>query len=165
MGINDNLSKEKIMSFQSVEDIVRFAIDKEQEAVAFYEDASNQESYSGAKKAFEDFAKEEQKHKALLEGFLTGETNLSEYKFEWITDIKRSNYIEDMEYEKGMAYPDILRLAMKREEKALQLYRDLSEKTDNAELLKILKVLRQEEAKHKLALETIYDDHMAELGD
>ena len=64
-----------------------------------------------------------------------------------------------------MAYPDILRLAMKREEKALQLYRDLSEKTDNEELLKVLKLLRQEEAKHKLALETLYDDHMAALGD
>mgnify|MGYP003775616483 CR=1 FL=1 len=153
------------MSFQSVEEIVRFAIDKEQEAIDFYEDASTQESYSGAKQAFEDFAKEERKHKSLLEGLLTGETKLSEYKFEWITDIKRSNYIEDMEYEKGMVYPDILRLAMKREEKSLQLYRDLSEKTDNAELLKVLKLLRQEEAKHKLALETLYDDHMAEMGD
>jgi rubrerythrin len=165
MGINDNLSKEKIMSFQSFEEIVRFAIDREREAIAFYEDASNQETYSGAKKTFKEFANEERKHEALLEGLITGETRLSEYKFEWIPDIKRSNYLEDMTYEKGMAYPDILRLAMKREEKALQLYRDLSQKTDNEELLKVLKLLRQEEAKHKLALETLYDDHMAELGD
>lgn len=153
------------MSFQSFEEIIRFAIEKEKEAVAFYEDASHQETYSGAKKAFEEFANEERKHEALLEGLLKGEKKLSDYKFEWIPDIKRSNYIEDMDYEKGMTYPDMLRLAMKREEKSLQLYRDLSEKTDNAELLKVLKLLRQEEAKHKLALETLYDDHMAKLGD
>ncbi len=153
------------MSFESVEEIVRFAIDKEREAVAFYEDAGKQEEYSGAKKLFEEFANEERKHEALLEGLLTGETRLSEYKFEWITDIKRSNYLVDMFPEKGMSYPDILRLAMKREEKALQLYEDLSEKADDPELLKVLKVLRQEEAKHKLALETLYDDHMANLGD
>jgi len=153
------------MSFQSFEEIVQFAIEKEQEAVAFYEDASRQEPYSGAKKTFEEFANEERKHEALLKGLLKGEKSLSEYQFKWIPDIKRSNYIEPMEYQKGMSYPDILRLAMKREERALQLYRDLSEKTDNAELLNVLKMLRQEEAKHKLALETLYDDHMAKMGD
>ncbi|MDQ1333299.1 MAG: hypothetical protein QG552_249 [Thermodesulfobacteriota bacterium] len=153
------------MSFQSFEEIIRFAIEKEQQAVAFYEDASRQETYSGAKKTFAEFANEERKHEALLEGLLKGEKTLSDYQFKWIPDIKRSNYIEDMEYQKGMSYLDILRLAMKREEKSLQLYRDLSEKTDNAELLKVLKLLRQEEAKHKLALETLYDDHMAKMGD
>ena len=153
------------MGFQSFEEIVRFAIGKEREAVAFYEDASKQETYSGAKKLFEDFANEERRHEALLKGLLAGDAKLSEYTFEWIPDIKRSNYMEEMPYEQGMSYPDILRLAMKREEKSLQLYRDLYEKTDDPQLLETLKILRQEEAKHKLALETLYDDHMAQLGD
>jgi rubrerythrin len=153
------------MSFQSFEEIVNFAIEKEKEAVAFYEDASHQETYSGAKKTFEDFANEERKHVALLEGLLKGETRISDYTFEWIPDIKRSNYIEDMDYEKGMSYPDILRLAMKREEKSLQLYNDLAQKTDTDELITVFMMLSQEEAKHKLALETLYDDHMAQLGD
>jgi len=153
------------MSFQSVEEIIAFAIDKEREAVAFYEDAAGQETYSGAKKTFEDFAKEERKHEALLEGLLRGETPLTEYKFKWIPDIKRSNYIEEMTYEKGMSYPDILRLAMKREEKALRLYNDLARNADKEEIIKIFKMLCQEEAKHKLALETLYDDHMARMGD
>ena len=153
------------MSFQSFEEIIRFAIDKEREAVAFYEDAAKQETYSGAKKTFEEFAQEERKHEALLEGLLKGETQLAGYKFKWIPDIKRSNYMEDITYEKGMSYPDILRLAMKREEKALQLYNDLASKADKEEIIKLFKMLSQEEAKHKLALETLYDDHMAKLGD
>jgi rubrerythrin len=54
---------------------------------------------------------------------------------------------------------------MKLEEVSLKLYNDLARKTDNKDLIKVLKLLCQEEAKHKLALETLYDDHMAELGD
>jgi rubrerythrin len=153
------------MSFESFEEIINFAIDKEKEAVAFYEDAAGQEPYSGARETFQDFAKEERKHQALLEGLLKGETTVADYEFEWIPDIKRSDYMVDLEYEKGMPYTDILRLAMKREEKSLQLYNQLSRKTDKADQIEIFKMLSQEEAKHKLALESLYDDYMATQGD
>jgi rubrerythrin len=56
-------------------------------------------------------------------------------------------------------------LAMKREEKALQLYNDLLDKADSEDNRTLFKVLCQEEAKHKLALESMYDDYMAEMGD
>ncbi len=153
------------MSFKSIEDVINFAIAREKEAVAFYEDAIKQESYVGARKTFEAFATEERKHVALLEGFLRGETKLTDYTFEWIPDMKRSNYMVDLTYEKGMSYPDALRLAMKREEKALALYNELKEKVDEKELVRVFKMLAQEEAKHKLALETLYDDYMAKQGD
>jgi rubrerythrin len=66
------------MSFESIEEIIDFAVEREKEAVAFYEDAIKQESYVGARKTFEAFATEERKHVALLEGFLRGETRLTE---------------------------------------------------------------------------------------
>ena len=153
------------MSFQSFEEIIRFAIEKEKEAVNFYEEAGSLDPYAGAKEIFKGFAGEERKHQALLEGFLKGEKAVSDYKFDWIPDIKRSNYLVDMEYEKGMHYTDALRLAMKREEKALALYNDLQKKVEKEELVNIFKMLAQEEAKHKLALETLYDDYMAKQGD
>ena len=71
----------------------------------------------------------------------------------------------DLKYQDGMNYTDILRLAMKREEQALEMYNELQKKTDNPEQIKLFKVLCQEEAKHKLFLETLYDDFMAEQGD
>jgi rubrerythrin len=71
----------------------------------------------------------------------------------------------DLTYQDGMSYTDILRLAMKREEQALKMYNELQKKTDNEEHIKLFKVLCQEEAKHKLFLETLYDDYMAEQGD
>jgi rubrerythrin len=153
------------MRFDSFEEIVSFAIEKEKEAADFYKDASSREIHSGAKKTFADFVKEERKHQTLLEGILKGEIKLSDYKFEWIPDIKRSNYMVDLDYEKGMPYADILRVAMKREEKSLQLYNDLEEKTEKGELKELFKMLSQEEAKHKLALETLYDDQMEKMGD
>jgi rubrerythrin len=91
--------------------------------------------------------------------------SLEDYKFKWITDIKRSDYLVDLEYEEGMPYNEILLLAMKREEKALKLYNQFLEQADTEEAKKLFKVLCQEEAKHKLALETIYDDYMAGMGD
>jgi rubrerythrin len=116
---------------------------------------------------FAEFAVEEQKHEKILQEFKTKgiAKSLEDYKFKWITDIKRSDYLVDLEYEEGMPYNEILLLAMKREEKALKLYNQFLEQADTEEAKKLFKVLCQEEAKHKLALETIYDDYMAGMGD
>lgn len=153
------------MDFNSIEEIINYAIKREKEAVEFYEEISKQEDFSGARETFEGFAKEERKHQAMLEDFSINKEKIAEYKLEWITDIKRSDYLVDIEYEKGMHYTDILRLAMKKEEKALKLYNDLMQKTDNENVMKLFKVLAQEEAKHKGFLEGLYDDYMAEQGD
>jgi rubrerythrin len=71
----------------------------------------------------------------------------------------------DFEYQKGMAYNEILMIAIKREEKALSLYNQFQEQADTETGKNLFKILCQEEAKHKLALETMYDDYMAQMGD
>lgn len=144
-----------------------FAIGKEKEAVAFYTGLSKEESFSGASKMFEEFAAEEQKHQKMLEEFKSRGVAVAVqgYRFKWISDIKRSDYVTDLEYRPGMGYRDILMLAMKREEKALKLYNDFLSREDSEAGKSLFKVLCQEEAKHKLALETMYDDYMAKMGD
>ncbi len=151
------------MEFESFQDIVDFAIEKEKEAKAFYEEVSETESLAGYRELFKEFAAEEAKHVTLLESI--GKKGIEKYKFKWIPDLKRSNFLVDIEYEKGMGYKDMLHLAIKREEKALALYNDLQDKSDHEELKNVFKVLCQEEAKHKLKLETLFDDYMAEMGD
>jgi rubrerythrin len=155
------------MKFDSLDQIVDFAIEKEKEAAEFYQSISEQESFSGTKQMFAEFSSEEKKHEDLLVKFkTTGVTeSMSDYQLKWITDIKRSDYTVDLEYTPGMAYNEILMLAMKREEKALALYNDFLDKADTEDGKKLFKILCQEEAKHKLALETMYDDYMAEMGD
>ena len=109
--------------------------------------------------------KEEKKHESLLKDLQNNKGLVEEYNFKWIPDMKRSDYMVEMKYEDGMNYTDILRIAMKREEKALKMYNALQKKTNNPDHIRILKVLCQEEAKHKLFLEGLYDDYMAEQGD
>jgi len=155
------------MEFENLAAILDFAIQKELEAAEFYTNISKEEAFSGAGEMFEEFAREERKHQRMLEDFKTRglSASMEDYKFKWITDIKRSNYVVDLEYRRGMGYNEILLLAMKREEKALQLYNDFLKKADSEESRTLFKVLCQEEAKHKLALETLYDDYMAQMGD
>jgi rubrerythrin len=155
------------MDFKNLKEIVDFAIDSEKEAAEFYETASREEGLSGSKQMLLEFAEQERKHQELLEKFKReglGDS-LKNYEFEWITDIKRSDYVDDVEYKPGMAYHEILLLATKREEKALKLYNELLRQADSGDAKLLFKMLCQEEAKHKLALETMYDHYMAEMGD
>ena len=155
------------MQFKNLEDIIDFAISKEREAADFYRSVSEQENFSGKKEMFLEFAAEEGKHEALLKDLKSGKAGptLDGYKFKWITDIKRSDYVDEIEYQPGMAYNEILMLACKREEAALKLYNECLANADNDDAKKVFKMLCQEEAKHKLALETMLDDFMAEMGD
>ncbi len=155
------------MDFNNLDEIIDFAIAREVEAEEFYKSISEQESFAGKKQMFLEYAAEEKKHQKLLEDLKSGKMgkNLDDYKFKWITDIKRSDYVHEVEYTPGMAYQEILMLACKREEKALALYNELQVKAETEDAKRVFKILCQEEAKHKLALETMYDDYMAEMGD
>jgi rubrerythrin len=153
------------MDFKTIEDIIAYAVEKEREAAEFYETLSRKEAFSVAKKTFAEFALEERKHEALFADLGNNVEKLDAYEYKWIPDIKRSNYMTELTYEPGMAYVDILRIAMKREEQALRFYNDVAGKVEDEQFIKVCKFLAQEEAKHKNILETIYDDHMAEMGD
>lgn len=149
------------MNLKSVDDILVYAIEKENEAVKFYTDLSNKENFKSVKETFQGFAKEEQKHADLLSGLSTDKSKVNDYELKAIPDLKISDYLVEAEYKEGMFMQDILRIAMKREEQAVKLYKDLAGKTKNGEMIKVLNMLAQEEAKHKLGLETMYDDFLA----
>ena len=104
------------MKFDSLEAIVDFAIEKEKEAVEFYSGLARDEAFSGNKEMFTDFAKEEHKHQKLLQEFRAkGFTQaMRNYKLKWIKDIKRSDYVVELEYRKGMAYNETLMIAIDR---------------------------------------------------
>jgi len=153
------------MDFKSFEAVVDFAIKKEKEAVEFYKNIAAQAPFPSVKETLLGFAKEELKHQAKLESLKKNDLKIGDYKFTWIPDLKRSDYIVDVAYDKRMSYVELLRLAMKREEKSLKLYNELIGKVEKKELLTVFKILAQEEADHKLKIETLYDDFMAKQGD
>lgn len=156
------------MDFNNYQSIIDFAIEMEVEAASFYDEASRDETRVETKKMLLEFANEERKHKNLLQNLdCKGECTLAtkDYKFKWITDIKRSNYMIDIAWQKEMSYSDILLYAMKREERALALYNELLMKSETETAKNIFKILCQEEARHKQGIEKLYDEYMAQMGD
>jgi len=60
------------MQFETVKDIIKYAIAREIEAAEFYEDASQQEMFSGSREMLLEFVQQERKHQAMLEKLLEG---------------------------------------------------------------------------------------------
>ena len=150
------------MKFGSVDEILNYAIDREKEAVEFYASLADQATRASLKETFARFAKEEGKHVTLLSDISGNKEKIDAYEFKKITDLKISDYMVEVEYEEGMPMPEILKIAMKREEKAVKLYGDMADQTDHVDAKKVFQILVQEESKHKLALESMYDDYLAD---
>ena len=108
------------------------------------------------KQIFEDFAKEEQRHKAKLEGIKKDkEFKPTDKK---VLDLKLADYMVDVDVEGELDYQKALTLAMKKEKAAFMLYSDLADAATDPNLKNTLLALAQEEAKHKLRFEIEYDD-------
>jgi len=146
------------MEEKKFSEIIQFAIQKEIEAVDFYRRASQVVKYSGTKDLFLDFSKQEEGHKKMLENL--DMEKVARAKIERIPNLKISDYLVDTEFRPDIPYPDILRIAMKREEHSIKLYNDLKPLDGDEALTKLFNFLIQEETKHKYQLEKIYDDEI-----
>ena len=143
-------------AWESVDDLLGFAIDKEQEAIEFYADLAEKTDRTAMKSVFQEFAAMEQGHKTKLEKVRSaGSLTPSSAK---IPDLKISDYLVDIEPSPDLDYQQILTLAMKREQSAQNLYGDLAAATEDPAIRDLMLALSQEEAQHKLRFETEYDD-------
>lgn len=142
--------------FKSIDDILDFAINAEQEAVDFYNQLATSSKTEDMQHVFTDFAHEEMGHKASLTKIKTE----GSYQFEniEIVDLKISDYIVDVKPSPEMSYQDALILAMKKEKAAYKLYNELAKRANNEELENIFISLAQAESRHKLRFEIEYDE-------
>ena len=142
------------MRLNSLDEILRFAIRKEADATAFYRMAADR-SDPGIRKTFEELVKEEEGHKKKLEGFDLKKIEQMELKE--TKGLGLSEMLEDVPYRPDMSYADLLRMAIKNEEKSQKLYTSTSQIVIEPMLKKLLLILGQEESTHKERLEKIYD--------
>ncbi|MFH1739324.1 MAG: ferritin family protein [bacterium] len=143
-------------NLKTVDEILDFAIGKEEEAAQFYADLAGRVEKEWMRKIFEQFSHEEQGHKAKLLGIKKGKT-LAPAAGK-VLDLKIADYLIDAEPNPEMEYQDALIVAMKAEKAAFRLYSDLAASTDDKTLQQAFQALAQEEAKHKLRFEIEYDD-------
>jgi len=143
------------MKLDSLDEILKFAIRKEADAAAFYKMAADR-SNPGVKKTFQELAKMEEGHKRKLEGFdpkKIGQMELKETKGLGLGDL-----LEEVPYSSDMSYADLIRMAIKQEEKSQRLYLTTEKMVTEPSLKKLLLILAQEESTHKEQLEKIYDE-------
>jgi len=145
-------------AFGSVDEILDFAIGKEEEAAQLYTSLASRSKKSWMRQVFEEFANEELGHKAKLLAIKEGKRLMP--AAEKVMDLKIADYVMDVEASPALDYQDALILAMKEEKAAFRLYSDLAAATDDEALRVTLLALAQEEARHKLRFEIEYDDHI-----
>ena len=143
--------------FNSIDDILDFAIKEEEQAYDFYSKLASKADNPGTRKLFEGFAGEEMGHKAKLIEIQKGKQVFGAR--EKVLDLKIGDYLVDVSPTPNMGYKDALVVAMKKEKAAFRMYTDLAQRVEEP-LRGTFLELAQEEAKHKLRFEIEYDDNV-----
>lgn len=145
-------------TLDTVDQILDFAIDKEDQAVRFYTSLADRMEKPWMKELLRDFADQELRHKTKLEEVKAGGTLRPAEKK--VADLRLADYMVDVDVADSgkLTYAEALNVAMKREKAAFRLYTNLAAATDDARLKDAFLSLASEEAKHKLYLEVQYDE-------
>lgn len=142
--------------FESINDILDFAINAEQEAVEFYTRLSELTKTTDMQQVFAQFAGEEISHKARLMNMK--ESGIVVMPAEKVADLKIADYTVSVRPTPEMSYADALILAMNKEKAAFKLYTALAQRTSDNDVKNLFLMLAQEESKHKLRFELEYDE-------
>ena len=142
----------------TIDEILDYAIDQEQQAADFYEDLAGRAEKAGMKEILLDFSAEEKRHKQRLLAVKSGEHELTPEQE--VLDLKISDSLVEVAATDDISYQDALIIAMKRERAAYQLYSDMADKIPQSNLREVMLGLAKEEARHKLFFESEYDERV-----
>ncbi len=142
----------------SLKEILDFAIKREIEAAEFYQALQGRVKHQWSKSVLQELEEMEWGHKKILENLNT--QGIEDFVPPKIQDLKIADYLEQIEPNEDMGFQEILIIAIKKEESAKNLYLDLAKRSDHIPTRNLFLKLAGEEAKHKLQLETIYDDEI-----
>ncbi len=142
------------MKNNEIKSIIKFAVENEIEAYEFYISAANKVKDDYLKETFQELAEEELKHKKFLEEFLVSDV---EYiKINETIDYKISETIDKPKLTVEMKFADAIGLAIKNEEEAMEMYKNLADVCIDEEQKKLFLGLMEMEKMHKAKLEEIY---------
>ena len=142
----------------TVDEILNYAIDQEQQAADFYANLAGRAEKAGMKDILLEFAAEEKRHKERLLAVKSGDHELTPEQE--VLDLKISDYLVEVDATDDISYQDALIVAMKRERAAYELYSDMAAKIPESKLREVFVGLAREEAKHKLFFESEYDERV-----
>jgi len=144
------------MHFRSVDEILDFAIQAEEDAHQFYTGLAAKVDKPWIQEMLLHFAREELGHKAKLQAVKSGRRLM--LPGARVQDLKLADCVAEQQPDADLDYQQTLILAMQKEKQAFKLYTDLAEAVDSQDLRELFQALAQEEAKHKLRFEIEYDE-------
>lgn len=154
------MSKGEHMDTKTFGEVIEFAIKREEEAIQAYGNLMEMVETPGLKTLLAELQNEERNHKKLLQDLT--EEKVESLKTEDVIDLKISDYLVEEPPSEDMNFQDLLILAAKKEQKAVELYSSLAEKASEEELQKLFEFLVMQEKSHKLKLEKEYETRVLE---
>lgn len=138
-------------------ELVCLGIEKETDTEAFYRYWSEQLTDSGARVLLSELAQEEAKHRIFFENLK--ETDMqSSTKADEVIDLHVGDYLQAEEISPNSSIQDVLISAIHRESSAIEFFTRLA--SQGGQMQSTFECLAAEEKKHKLRLETFYDDNI-----
>ena len=144
------------MDNKDFKEIIDFAVENEVEAYEFYRDAAVKLNDEHLKEVFGDLAKEELEHKRFLEEFAS--SGIETIKLDDVSDYKIAETLDTPKLSVEMSFIDAISLAIKKEQEAMDMYRNLADACLDKEQKDLFVGLEKMEKMHKARLEDIYID-------
>ncbi len=147
-----------MIKFGSMEEILVFAVNKEEASYLFYTDMARVTEDKTVSRLFEDFAKEELGHREQLQLEIMKMGKVVSTDDDW-ADRTRAEYDIEGEFPEDFSYTDALKLAIAKESAAFKLYVDLLKLTEDPEAIEMFTALAEDEVRHKIKFESVYEKH------
>ncbi|HPY96431.1 MAG TPA: ferritin family protein [Candidatus Cloacimonadota bacterium] len=141
------------MKVNDYNEVIDFAIDKEQEAIDFYTAIKEREKMPNIIKVLGDIIDMERGHINKLEFFKKNIPNIK--NIDETKPINLIDYYEEKINYDNLDYIDLLRIAIKREDQSRRLYQELAHNNDE-DTRDLFLLLANEEEMHKQLFEEIY---------
>lgn len=140
-------------TFNTEEEILDFAIEREQEAAQFYSELCKRPLSTDTKDKLISLYKTELEHKDKLEKVKHSEVSI---RPESIRSPDFAGLVEDAKISDDMSLVELFSIAMKKEYNAYRFYIELGVAATTPEFIDLFLFLAQEEAKHRLWIESEY---------
>lgn len=150
------------MKFVTLEEVIGFAIEREDTAYRLYKRAAELSTSIASKKMFEELAQEEATHKAVFSK--VDEDKAESHKLCKLPESSIAKYLADVPFRENLSYSEILAYALKTEENAYQLYKAAAGMADDPKLQKVLMTFADVELGHRRRLEAIYEERVLTEG-
>lgn len=142
-------------SMKTISDILKFAIQREEEAARAYGELARTTTDAGLKVLLLDLQSDEVNHRKLLRELFTSD-DFPRVEGA-VLDLKISDYQVDEPIGADSRMQDVLIFAAKKEARAAELYDRLLGLSSHPKHKRLFQFLAQQEKTHKLKLEQIYE--------